>query len=181
MTLTVTDLRGHLSSALEDTALQLKLDAAYETIDDHLGIDDGAYDPVIADLITPGYGDLIRLSRRALSISSVVEGTTTLDPDDYELRPSGYVLRRLATGTHPASCWRARVDVRYPTVLDGAERDRIAIALVQLDLNYQPGIKAETIGSWQQTNSGGGDGGQSYEAERESILASYGSEGAWMI
>jgi hypothetical protein len=181
VTLTLTEFREHVDTELEDDPLQRLIDAAYETLDDYLGIEGTGYDGnVNSELITPsGRGDLLRLSRRALAITSITEGTTELDPDDYELRPSGYTLVRLSTGTNPSSRWRSRVDVAYTTVVDGAERDRVAIALVKLDINAEPGATAETIGAWSEQR--GANSAWNIEQERAAILASYGSPGMYMV
>lgn len=166
-------VREHVETTLGDEALQRLLDAAYETLDEYLGSDTGDYAGTITELLTPRVGDLLRLSRRALSVEAVTEGTTELEADDYRLRPSGQVIQRLDTGTNPATCWRARADVRYTPLVDGAERDRVALALVKLDLNHDPGIVQETIGSWTEMR---GQQSGAYADERAAILASYGAE-----
>ena len=117
------------------------------------------------------------LSRRATSIVQVVEGTTTLDATDYELKDDGQLLRRLSFGaTHPRSRWWHRVDVTYVPVDDLANRKRVQIALVALDLNHDPGASQETIGSWSESHSQGA--GWNYETERRAILDSLSPAGA---
>lgn len=172
MTLLLADLRDHVTTGLADDALQLLLDAAYDAIDDYLGIDDGAYGDTVTELLSPPNGDLLGLSRRALSVEAVIEGTVTLASDDYRLMPSGNILRRLMTGTNPQPRWLRRIEVRYTPVIDGSERDRVAIALVNLDLNYMPGMTMEVIGSWTEQKSQAPD---TYKKERAAILASYGA------
>jgi hypothetical protein len=177
MTLSVEDLREHVSTTLGDDALQRLLDAAYETLDDYLGAIDGDYDATQTEFLRSS-GDLLRLSRRAMAIDAVVEGTTTLGDDDYRLSPSGSLLIRLGDGTNPRNCWYGRVEVRYIPLVDGAERDRVAIALVKLDLNHNPGSVQETIGSWSEQQS---QGSESYATERSAILASYGASALVML
>lgn len=170
--LTVEQLRLHVTSDLSDAALQMLLDAAEEAINAFLGAGAGTYDApdAVNELITV-QGDLIRLSQPAESIESVIEGTTLLAADDYELRSSGLTLRRLNTGTNPAQWWRRRVDVTYTPLSNAAERERVQIALVQADLNYSPGVTSERIGDWSEAfaqataNTG-------YQVERAAILAS---------
>jgi hypothetical protein len=173
----VAQFREHVTTSLGDEAVQRLLDASSEAIVSALGpyLTDGTID----EIITPrGLGPLLRLSRRAESIDEIIEGTTTLAADDYELRSSGYIVRRLDTGTNPASYWRNRVYVTYLPLSDLAERDRVQLELVKLDLAYQPGITQETIGSWSETLA---QGDRTYQVERAAILASLNQQsvGIW--
>jgi hypothetical protein len=184
VTLDLAAVRARITTSLEDEPLQAVIDGAYEALDDYLGVDADEYDGsgTVAELITPrGYGDLLMLSRRALSISAIIEGTTELQADDYELRPSGNMLVRLSTGTNPSSRWSSRVDVTYATVLDGNERDRVALALMAHDINYKHGVGSETIGAWSESRSAGGGEGTTYSQERADILRSYGTGTVVMI
>src|SRR5258708_38143851 len=131
------------------------LDAAYVSIDQrHPPPDD-----VITEFFSGhgyfGGGDLIMLSRAALTVTEVIElsGVSDIDLDDsdYELRPSGQVLRRLRTGApHPSRYWRGRLDVTSLARSDKALRDSIALQLVKLDLNAQHGLQAQVIGTWRE-------------------------------
>ena len=165
-TLTVTELRLFVETTLTDAALQLLLDAA----DDE--IEDVAPSGSVDELLSPGHGDLLMLSRPAESITSVVEGhygaEVTLATDDYEIRSSRQTLRRLRTGTNPAYHWRGRVSIVYVPEVDTDQRKRVQLALVQLDLNAKPGVQSETIGTWSQTLATG----KSYAEARTEILAS---------
>src|SRR5258708_26120882 len=116
------------------------LDAAYVSIDQrHPPPDD-----VITEFFSGhgyfGGGDLIMLSRAALTVTEVIElsgvSDIELDDGDYELRPSGQVLRRLRTGaSHPSRYWRGPVDVTYLARSDKALPDSIAVHLANVDLN----------------------------------------------
>ena len=169
MTLTVADLRQHVTTALLDPALQRLLDAAYEAIAGRFG--DAA---AVTETHRGGSGPLLMLNRAAASITSVTEDAVrvpvALAPADYALRPSGSLLERLTTGTHPGCRWLGRVDVVLVPLADAAERDRVAIALVEMDLNYSPGVTSETIGDWSETKAD--NSAMNYELEREAILAS---------
>jgi hypothetical protein len=101
-------------------------------------------------------------------VSEVIEGTTTLAADDYELRSTGYTLRRLTGGTNPASFWRDRVRVTYTPLSDLALREVAQIELVKLDVAFNPTLAAQTIGSWSETYQQG----KSYPDQRADILAS---------
>jgi hypothetical protein len=118
------------------------------------------------------------LSRRAAEIVTVSEGTTTLAANDYRLR-SGTVLHRLSTGTNPAHRWRdwRGIDVEYLPESDVAERIRVQIALVQLDLAYAPGVVSEKIGDWTETFSPSGD----HAKDREAIIATLNATSAVMF
>lgn len=170
MTLTVDDLRGHVDSSLSDTALGLLLDAAYEAIDRAIGAD-GAYDdspPSVSEYLTVGPGPLLMLSRSASAITVVTERGTELDPDDYALT-GDQLLRRLDDGTHPRSRWCSPVEVTYEALGNANDRDRAAIGLVKLDLDYQPGVASERLGDHSITFA---TGSGEYLAQREAILAS---------
>lgn len=160
--LTVEELREHVTSVLGDDALQLLLDSAYQAIAAHMG---GEGDYGVVDEMVTVHGSLLPLSRRVGSITSVVECGATLTTDDYELRSSRMMLRRLR-----APAWRGRVDITYIPEDDAAERDRIAVELVKLDLNHVPGVTAETVGSWSQQMA---QGDRTYAAERAAILDSH--------
>lgn len=168
MTLTVGDLRGYITSGLTDPALQKLLDAAYEAI----GHQSGAAGAV-TEFAVGGYSTLI-LDRQASAITSVTERIGGVDvvlaANDY--RHSGYVLTRLDTGTNPRSTWADTTTV-YDPVVDAAEWDRVAVALVELDLNYSPGVTSERIGDWEETKAD--NSAMNYAIERETILASLGS------
>lgn len=174
----LTELKGRIpATSLGDEALQSLLDAALEAIVARFGsINDEAVEQ------RRPTGPLIRLSQRAQQIISVSEqtsvgwtfggwGGTTVDLDvlDYQLRPGGSILERLATGPNPARRWRGRVEVHYWPVDDGAERDRVAVDLVKLDLAYAPGLVEQTIGTWTERYA---RQDTPYQAEREAILAS---------
>ena len=166
--LTVDDLRLYVSSTLTDDALQMLLDAAYDEIEDV------APSGQVNELIDPGHGDLLMLSREADSIVSIAEqfhGTSvTLAADDYEVRSSGTTLRRLATGTNPSHHWRGRVDVAYLPGDDMAIRKRVQLELVKLDLAFSPSLASQTIGTWSETYTTG----KPYADQRSEILASLG-------
>lgn len=163
MTLSVDQLRLRLNTPLGDEALQDKLDAAYELIDQRLG-------PIgeAAELLD-ARGPLLMLSRRAISITSIKEGLRTLDTGDYQLRTGGRTLLRLQTGANPSRRWRGRVDVTYLPFLNEASRDEAAASLVELDLNFTPGLVSERIGDWAQEFVQ--DQSLDINAQRELILA----------
>lgn len=168
MTLTVDDLRQHVTSELEDEALERVLEAAYEAIDDYAGAEGS-----IRELLTAGPGDLLMLSRSAESVTSVSEGRSTptvLATNDYELI-GNQLLRRLRDGTHPASGWVSRpVDVVYVPMADMMTRDRVAIDLVKLETTFAPGLASQRLGEWAESYAA--SDAADYRAQRAGILAS---------
>jgi hypothetical protein len=179
MTLTVAELREHITTDLGDDALTRLLDAAYDAIDERAG----AAGSVTETHRSPS-GRLLMLNRRASAIVSVTEQATgssplVLDATDYRLRPSGLMLERLATGINPASYFYGPVDIVLTVVDDASERDRVAIELVALDLEPDEiGVAAERIGDWSETSA---SGVETYGATREAILASlHPGSGGWI-
>jgi hypothetical protein len=168
--LTVTQLRQYVTTALEESALQGLLTAAYQAIDPRLPSGPQS------ELLTTEASTLV-LSLPAASITSIVDRGDTLDPDDYQVI-SPTMLRRLHTGPNPARIWY-RPFVTYLPMASEAERDRMAVALVKLDLTHKPGLTGFRIGEYQESFATGE--GSDYAASREAILSSYGrSEGAFV-
>lgn len=185
--LTVAKLKEHVTTSLGNDALQRLLDAAELAITSRYGAIG-----TVTDVRVGGTG-LIQLSRRASSITTVAEVFTLdpgepadlrslvlagdiwfeaieLEPDDYALDGSGFWLQRLADGTNPADTWGRGVRATYPAFDDTAERIRVQLDLVRLDLSFKPGLTGETIGTWSEQFGAAGD----YEAQREEILRSLG-------
>lgn len=167
--LTVAYLRQFITTALSDSALQALLNAAVAAINDVLG-EPGE----VVEVQTRISGDLLPLARRAGSITSVVEGDgaspVTLAGNDYELSSTRRYLRRLTTGTNPRWQWRTRVRTTYVPVDDTADRARAAVALVKLDIVHNPGLAAQSIGTWAEQYTS--NSAFNYELERASILSS---------
>jgi hypothetical protein len=189
MLLSVADLREYVTSAVVDHALQGLLDAAEQAITARYGAVG-----LSTDLRTGGgTTGLIQLSRRAASIQSVseqwylsaadsfdlavdvyasafwLEGQV-LAVNDYTLDQSGLYLQRRADGTWPATSWGQAVKISYTSFDDTADRRRVQLKLVQLDIASQPGLAELAIGPWVEKYSGAG--ALNYGAERESILDS---------
>jgi len=153
MLLTVDEARLHITTPLGDDALRLLLDASEEAIADQvgpLGSDDDQPASVEHHAVS---GDLLVLYGRAASITSVVEGTTTLAVDDYTLTPGGTALRRLSTGTNQAQSWVGEVVVTYVPRGNIASRQAAQVQLVNLYIVYRPGISSQTIGPWSEVYS----------------------------
>lgn len=148
MILTVDELRGFISSELEDDALQLLLDAAEEAIVRRAGAAGTRVE------LVGGGNRLIFLARPVSAITSITElvgtTTTTFDATDYYVHPDGYIIERLSTGTNGGWRWRGRVVVTYIPVDDTAQRQSVQIDLLRSGINYNPGVTSEQIGAWMQ-------------------------------
>lgn len=153
MTLLTTDEYRNLhSTAIEDEALQLLLDAAEADIVAFTGGDDAA----IVEWHSGGRA-LIALARPASSITSVVEegryntDPTTLQPNDYRLDPSGLLLYRSGNGTNSRWTWQpGRVVVTYASAGTEDQRKVVQADLVNLAINYNPGVGMSVVGSWTE-------------------------------
>lgn len=179
--LTLDQLKDHVGLVeVSSDALERLMDAAEYAITDRIG------PPGDVTERHHGEGRLIGLYRPAGLISQVVENDVTLSSDDYYLRPTGGVLERLSNGTHPAFVWgghwagfpgpwpawggQRSVVVTYVPIDDFADRVRVQVGLVKLDLEYTPGVASETLGS--STTSSSQQQGVTYAQLREEYLAS---------
>ena len=168
MLLTVTQARAHIATGLSDDALRTLLDAAEEAIA-------AAHGPLVNDATPPRTerhtrvtGDLVLLDHRPLSITSVSVGSipTTLASDDYVV--SGSTLRRVSTGTNPATMWLPPVTVVYQPPSDLASRDMMQVELVRLEIAFNPQLASQSIGPWTETYRQG----RPYADQRADILSS---------
>lgn len=164
--------REHQATALGDPALQRLIDAAEGAITRRYGSLAGLTER------RRGGGLFLFLSRPASSITSVTErygdplgiSSVVLDATDYTLLPDGQTLRREYTGTHPTDRWTEDNVVVFVPADDSAERIRVVIALVKLDLTHNPGITDERIGDWGETYAN--NSVMNYGLEREMLLES---------
>lgn len=161
-----------VDASVDTAVLQAMLDAAEEAI---AAVSGPAGD---ATEILDGGGSYIFLRRRCASVDDIDTVTETvsltdteLDATDFRLRADGVSLLRLDAGANPRVCWGAPVTVEYTPEADEAERVRVQVALVMLDLNHIPGgITSEQIGAWMEQRAA--NSVWNYTAEREAILAS---------
>lgn len=168
--LAVADFREHVKTSLPDAAVQRLLDANALAINERGG-------PIgsLALVLTPRRDRFLFLDRPIASVTSILEyfndpvgiSGITLDSTDYRIQNAGTILERWGYGTHPADWWSDRVELTYVTVDDSAERNRVLIKLMQLDLNRQPGISSLRAGEVINQQRG-----EAYNDEREAILAS---------
>lgn len=170
--LTPEEFREHQSTALGDEAVQRLIDAARAAIVARFGPSKEFTEQ------RRGGGSLIFLSRPADTVTTVVErfgdqlgmADTTLDASDYTVLPGGASIRREYTGVHPGDLWGDRVFVTYKPTDDDADRKRVEIALVKLDINHNPGLTSEQIADWSATYAD--NSAMNYSRERDEILSS---------
>lgn len=171
MLLTLDEARAldPLLASLDDEALQLLLDATEAEV-----VRVGGDPEQATEWLGCSGGRTVALARRADRIDEVVEvspwgGTsTTLATDDYELDPSGYILRRLGNGTNSRWRWWGDVRVAYRPADDEALRKGVQTDLMKMTSRYQPGLTSETVGSWT-TQYAAASG--AIAVERDGILA----------
>ena len=160
--LTAAQAREHVETSLEDDALARLLEAAEAAIVERAGPNPTEdTDTATAEERHSPRGDLLMLSRVPGVIVTVTEGTTEVDAEDYAQRPGSAILRRIGRS------WCGPVTVAYIPEGDLAERIRVQLALVKLDLAAAPGITSERVGPWTVEAAGG----TAYAEEREAILA----------
>lgn len=136
--LTADEVRDHIETDLVDDALTRVIEAADAEIINKLG----AVASQVENL--PGGGVELFLARRASAVSEVIERfdlgfgpqETTLEDDDFSLRPDGMRVERLFTGTNPAPYWRGEIKVTSTPDDDSARRKLLLVNLVKLELGY---------------------------------------------
>jgi hypothetical protein len=155
-----------------DEALQMWLDAGTTAII-------GRFGPIAPTTVRLRGNSLhIWLPRQAVAVTSVIEswgdpvglGNTTLATDDWTLLPDGLTVRREWGGTHRADVFGDYVTVTFTPMDDTAERQRVLLALVDLDQSHAPGLSQETMGSYSVAYVNNAT--MSYPREREGILDS---------
>ena len=163
MTVDLAALRERVGPGPSDDVLEALLAAALEAID----LRYGTASATKREYVQP-FGQWARLGLRASAVTTVLEGTDEVDSDHYALWDGGHYLRRLDDNEDPA-LWNGWVDVTYTPLSEAAERDRVTVALVDLDLNRPAGLTGITVGPWSEQYAQGDD---AYLKAREAILGS---------
>jgi hypothetical protein len=159
----LSNLRQHVETGMDDTALQRILDDAAQEVLSRFGTD------ASRTVRLNGTGrSTVRLVRPALTLTSVAEynsqGTLlyTLAGTDYELQNDGRTIRRLTGGLWASGYWSYTVQVIYTPQPELALRDRVIIDLVRLACSYSA-QSSEKIGDYQANHV-------DYLNERERLL-----------
>lgn len=164
MTVNLERLRDHAGTGPSDDDLEAALAAAIESVDERYGPDS----TTVTEYLRP-FGQWVRLSRRATAITSVLEGGTEVDEADRSIWPGGRYLRRLSSDEPTA--WTGMVEVEYTPLQEDAGRDRVVIALCDLELARIFGLRSITVGPWSEQYQEATDD-MTYKATREMILDS---------
>ena len=166
--LSATELREHIETDLEDSALDRYNDDADSDVILRYG--PVATESQVFDINPNDYpfgrDVFLNLKRKAASITSITEQVlnetpVVLDATDYQLL-EGSRIERLDTGVNARNLWGQRVTVTYAPVDTTAKRKGVIIALVKLDVNYD-GFGEERSGDhWAKT--------ENYNADREAVF-----------
>lgn len=163
MALTIYDARARVETDLPDSALQRILTSAVKAVDRSAGKADSETRTFV------GHGTaVLPFARRVASITSVTErrsprgDETALSANDYRLVGS-YRLLRLTGGDNGASYWGWEVVVVYVPEVDAAVRDRVALDLVQIDVEFRA-LDREKVGDWEGEQ-------KDYKKRRRALLA----------
>ena len=137
MSVDIGDLRLRVETDLDDTVLQRILDAAVKAIARAAG-----NATTEAETHQAFGARFLALSRRSTAFTSVTErlryssDAVTLSANDYR-KVGDYKLIRLADGDNPSSYWGSEVVVTYTPEVDENVRDRVALDLSQVDIEFR--------------------------------------------
>lgn len=161
MALSTDAMRKHVTTALDDAALSKLVAAAYADVTERVPA-------TVVQSLEPTRGPILSLAWPSSSVTSVSDGGTLVAGTDYRVVPgSGQLLERLT-----APCWTEPL-VTYVSRVTDDDRDRVAIALVKLDVTAQPGmVIAGNRSQWAEEYANTED--WNYQKEREAILATLG-------
>lgn len=163
MALTVTDVRARIKTGLDNTTLQRMLTAAEKSVARSAGSA-----TVAVETYDAMGNQWISLRRRSTAITSIVERRSygsdpvTLEANDWR-KVGGYKLLRLTGGTNSASTWGREVIVTYVPEIDAEIRDRVALDLVELDVEFRA-FDSESVGDWAGVQ-------RDYKATRRDLLS----------
>lgn len=138
MSVDIGDLRLRVETDLDDTVLQRILDANVKAIARAAG------SPTSEVETHSALGaQFLALSRRSTAFSSITErrryssDAVTLSANDYR-KVGDYRLLRLSDGDNPSGSWGSEVVVTYTPEVDTEVRDRVALDLCQVDIEFRP-------------------------------------------
>lgn len=162
MAVTTSDLLARVETDLDEETLQRILDAAVKSVDRSAGSVSSAVETHRAFGVRQ-----IVLSRRHDSITSITErrsddaDAVALSANDYR-ESGGYRLLRLPAGDNPASSWGVEVVVEYVPEVDTEVRDRVALDLALMDIEFRA-FDREESDDWEGEQ-------RDYKARRRELL-----------
>lgn len=174
--LTVDQLRGYiLDTAESDETLQQRLDDTEDELNGRFGVleydSTGASDSITEIAYAPGQ-TMLTLRETPIEMISVRdlygrnEIQLTQDAvNGYRVR-GHYLVREFGT-------WGRRTTVVYRAADSRSRRRRGLIKLIQLDMNFAPGLVGQSGGPWAESYSKLSD---DYLTAREAIMATIGDE-----
>ncbi len=148
MALTIEAVQAAVETDVDPGTLKRLLDAAVQSVNRAAGNATVETESHLAHGLT-----LLNLRRPRTSLTSVIEyrspssDSLTLSSDDYR-EVGDHSLLRLGSGTNAALAWGYQVDVTYVPEVDQAVRDRVAIALISVDLEFKV-FDSESVGDWK--------------------------------
>lgn len=162
--LTPANVREHVETDLSDTAIQRLLDDVDAEIIRRYGPHGGPLTEIV-----DGREGLIILSRPILTVTSITERNgltdTALAVDDWR-QWYNRALERLDSGTNGAEQWGERITIVYTPADEQAQRKRVELDLVKLDIHYEA-VKAQVIGDYNEVSV-------DFGAEREMLYGQLG-------
>lgn len=162
MGLTVGDARARVETDLDDDTLKRILDSAVAAIDRAAG-----KSTTETETFTASGAKEISMVRRVTSITQVDErrlrstDAVTLSANDYRL-VGNYRLFRLTDGDNGFSTWGQEVVVVFVPEIDQEIRDRVALDLVQMDVEFRA-LDKESVGDWEGEQ-------KDYKSRRKALL-----------
>lgn len=147
MSVILPDLKARVETDLDDETLERILDAAVKAVDRASGNATSQ-----AETHEARGTPWIVLRRRSTGIDSIVErrrfssDPVTLSANDYR-KVGAYKLLRVSDGDNPAVSWGDQVDVTYTPEVDQDIRDRVALDLAYVDIEFKV-YSEEKSGDW---------------------------------
>jgi hypothetical protein len=137
--LTLDEVKAHVETDLEDTALQRIVTGIESEISDRYGSTDSAEETVA------GTDRRVLVTHRPIeSITSITEDDVTLSANDYR-QWGRYRLERLSSGDNPRTLWGGVVELQYTPRDDSEQRKLVLVDLVKLELEYRA-LQSESVG-----------------------------------
>jgi hypothetical protein len=168
--LTVDELKGYIQDTAEsDATLEQRIADNEAELTERFGpleIDDDAIATVTERIWIRGHQVTLTLRQDADEIISITPTTAGVAGAALATTAHGLRSRRELYLVAGGPWAYDHLDVVYRPADRRGRRRRALIKLIQLEMNYQPGMGAQSGGPWSEQYAGG-----SYEAQREAIMA----------
>ena len=166
--LTATELRQYISDTSEaDTTLTQRIADTEAELNGRFGALPGDDGNDVTETVYAYGMTLLPLKQEPDAITSVTDrqSLSAVDLDlvvDTDYRVRGRYLERVG------NLWGNYTTVTYRPVDGSSPRRRVLVKLIQLDMNYAPGVSNQGGGTWNESYV------SSYRDEREAIMATLG-------